>query len=137
MIDFHCLKQTLINIFDCNLPQLNTEYRDAIINTILTRVRDMEKEEKPQREQLKTIITYYRPRNQILKAIEELTELTEVLIKSVNKGFDMKNLIDELADVYIMSEQIKMIYEIDALELDNHITEKIERQLNRINGGTT
>lgn len=46
MIDFHRLRLTLINIFDIHFPQLNTEYRNSIVNTILKRVRDMEKEEK-------------------------------------------------------------------------------------------
>lgn len=41
MIDFDYLRHTLECIFDCNLPQLDKQYRDSIINTILTRVRDI------------------------------------------------------------------------------------------------
>ena len=44
MIDFHHLRLILINIFDIHFPQLNTEYRNSIVNTILKRVRDMEKQ---------------------------------------------------------------------------------------------
>lgn len=86
-------------------------------------------------EQITKILKHYDPWQQRLKAIEELTELTEVLIKDTNKGVDRENIIDEIADVYIMLEQIKMIYHVDALELDNQINKKIERQLNRIKGG--
>ncbi len=84
------------------------------------------------KDDLEYILHTYGANNQILKAVEELTELTEVLIKMVNKGDSLEHLIDELADVYIMLEQIKIACCIEPEQLDEQINEKINRQLRRI-----
>lgn len=84
------------------------------------------------RDNLEYILQTYGANNQILKAVEELTELTEVLIKMVNKGDSLEHLVDELADVYIMLEQIKIACCIEPEQLDEQINEKIIRQLKRI-----
>ena len=84
------------------------------------------------KDNLEYILQTYGANNQILKAVEELTELTEVLIKMVNKGDSLEHLVDELADVYIMLEQIKIACCIAPEQLDEQINEKINRQLRRI-----
>lgn len=84
------------------------------------------------RDNLEYILQTYGANNQILKAVEELTELTEVLIKMVNKGDSLEHLVDELADVYIMLEQIKIACCIEPEQLDEQINKKIIRQLKRI-----
>lgn len=84
------------------------------------------------KDDLEYILQTYGASNQTLKAVEELTELTEVLIKMVNKGDSLEHLVDELADVYIMLEQIKIACCIEPEQLDEQINEKIIRQLKRI-----
>jgi hypothetical protein len=81
---------------------------------------------------LEYILLTYGANNQILKAVEELTELTEVLIKMTNKGESLDHLLDEMADVYIMMEQEKIACCIQPEQLDEQINEKINRQLRRI-----
>ena len=84
--------------------------------------------------ELEQILLHYGVNNQMLKAVEELTELTEVLIKMVNKGDDLYHLIDEMADESIMLRQIKIACCISDEELEDRIQFKIDRQIKRING---
>lgn len=77
------------------------------------------------------IFNHYGLPNQIEKAIEELTELTEEL-KTFNAGEgNIKELASEIADVENMLDQIK-----DALSLDGEVRaikhDKCVRQLARI-----
>lgn len=87
------------------------------------------------KEQFETIMNYYGRRHQMLKAIEELTELAEVLIKVLTKNVGLERIMDEMADVYVMLEQVRILNFIDGKELDDKIDEKLERQVNRIKGG--
>lgn len=82
---------------------------------------------------LKKIIIHYGAYNQISKTVEELIELSEVLIKDVNKSeFDKERLYEELADVWVMLAQLKIIYNINYDELQMIIDQKIKRTLDRI-----
>ena len=84
-------------------------------------------------EKLKAIISFYGEKNQKRKAIEELVELTELLIKDVNKDeFNKDDLYSEVADVEIMLEQIKMIYKINDYSLAFEINKKLNRTLSRM-----
>jgi len=71
---------------------------------------------------------------QILMVIEELSELSQALCKSFRKA-DMNEtaIIEEMADVYIMLEQLKIIFkniyivsEFDK-QLQNNINYKLDR----------
>ncbi len=76
--------------------------------------------------------TKYNNYNDILKLVEETTELNEVLIKFINKNTLNKNdLADEIADVEIMLNRIKFRLNIDEKVLHRkHF--KIKRQLERL-----
>ena len=79
------------------------------------------------------IVRHFGSYWQISKAVEELLELAEVLIKDVNKAeLDKDHLYEEIADVEIMIEQLKYIYKIDPEGLNQEIDRKIERTLQRI-----
>lgn len=70
---------------------------------------------------------------QVLVAIEEMSELTKELLKDVNrKKENRQEIIEELADVSIMLEQLKVIYDIQDEELENIIKEKVKRLEARI-----
>ena len=81
-------------------------------------------------EKLNLIIDYFGEDNQERKAIEKLVELTELLIKDVNKNeLNIEDLYSEIADVYIMLAQIKIIFELDDECLQAEINRKIDRTL--------
>ena len=84
-------------------------------------------------EKLEKIIKTYGSKAQISKAVEELIELAEVLIKDVNKGIcDHWELLEELADVEIMLKQLRIIYKVDDTELQGYINDKTNRTIERI-----
>ena len=62
----------------------------------------------------KAIKRFGKP-NQMIKAIEEMSELTKVLAKILVMGGEVSldDLIEEIADVTIMMEQLRLIYNID------------------------
>jgi hypothetical protein len=70
---------------------------------------------------------------QVIVAIEELSELQKELCKSLrNKDkINLDNLIEEIADVEIMLEQIKIYFDILQEKIDNIIQQKIDRTKER------
>ena len=68
---------------------------------------------------------------QLQKACEELAELTvELMHLNFNRG-SMLKLIDEVADVSIMIDQIKYLYTIGQ-EVDDRVYEKLNRMESRL-----
>lgn len=88
------------------------------------------------------IADHYGEEHQMLKAVEEMAELAQVLIKAVNdppndkfQAETMKDeMLSELADVIIMTEQlVKYVADNDcATILDGIINSKLNRQLERM-----
>lgn len=66
--------------------------------------------------------------NQILQSVEELSELTAILLQSrrSNRKIDNKSVLEEIADVEIMITQLKIIFQEDkklaASNFDNEYT---------------
>lgn len=52
----------------------------------------------------------YGNRAQLIKACEELAELQFAICKYLNNQGDIDNIIEEIADVEIMTSQLKMIF---------------------------
>lgn len=70
---------------------------------------------------------------QVLTAVEEMSELTKELLKDVNRKKDNReDIVEEFADVTIMLEQLKVIYNITDEELEGQIEKKIEKMEKRI-----
>ena len=69
---------------------------------------------------------------QIIVAVEELSELQKELCKALRSNGNRKNLIEEMADVEIMLEQMKMYFLIEQEEIDKIKEQKIERTKNRL-----
>lgn len=78
-------------------------------------------------EKLKAIINHYGHTTQFNKAVEELSELIRALVRD-----DKDNLIEEMADVYIMLEQLLIMCDIPEVIMDYSINKKIERTLERV-----
>lgn len=78
------------------------------------------------------ILLHYGITSQTFKTIEECSELIQVLAKYAITGtMDRDALIDEIADVQIMLNQIKTIGDFDML-VKERIEFKLNRQLERI-----
>ena len=65
-------------------------------------------------EDIKTIADHYGEENQIDKVIEEMSELTQTLVKYKHCGGDIfkEKVIEEIVDVEIMLDQIKYLLKI-------------------------
>ena len=90
----------------------------------------------PYKEKINAIISVYGNEHQLNKAIEEMAELTKELIKYQNRHQEyqtkekiMKNIKQELADVEVMIEQIKIIFNFTQNEIDEIKQRKVRKVL--------
>ena len=69
--------------------------------------------------------------NQMIKAIEEMSELTKVLAKILVMGGEVSldELIEEVADVTIMMEQLRLIFNIN-----DEVCEIMDSKIRRLEG---
>lgn len=79
----------------------------------------------------KKLISKYGDR-QVIKAVEELSELAKELCKGLNGHGDIHNIIEEIADVIIMLEQMKIYFDISQAEIEEIKKKKIERTRERL-----
>ena len=92
-------------------------------------------------------INTYGVENQMIKTVEELSELSQALCKSIVRlnytkektslEDDLKsvdNIFEEIADVEIMLEQYKIMFQCDK-EVNEWKQEKIKRLERRLEGG--
>lgn len=75
-------------------------------------------------------IEVYGSKHQLVKAVEELSELVVELSKNIN-GLK-SNVPEELADVEIMLEQVKMILKITPEHLEVFKCNKLIRLANKL-----
>lgn len=68
---------------------------------------------------------------QLVVAIEEMSELTKELCKNMRGSNNSSNLAEEIADVTIMMEQLRLIYDIND-EVCNYMDAKIQRLQDRL-----
>ena len=76
-------------------------------------------------------IERFGPPNQMIKAIEEMSELTKVLAKILVMGGEVSldELIEEVADVTIMMEQLRLMYNIN-----DEVCEMMDGKIRRLEG---
>ncbi len=99
------------------------------------------------KEVLQKAINTYSVENQMIKTVEELSELSQALCKSlvrlnytkekISLEDDLKsvdNIFKEMADVEIMLEQCKIMFQCDK-EVNRWKQKKIERFKRRMGGG--
>lgn len=90
---------------------------------------------KKQKQLLNSILKKHGFRNQMVKTCEELSELEAAILKCYNKGPGkgrIEAVQEEIADVYIMLEQIRKQF-MSREELDDWINYKITREAERGN----
>lgn len=79
------------------------------------------------------IVKHFGAYRQRFKAIEELTELTEAIIKDLNKiDYDKKNVLEEMADVMIMLKQLQQIYGFSDEKIMGMVDDKLGRTMRRV-----
>ena len=101
------------NIYGSTFNESNSQYEDPI-------------------PVLKKAICKYGKQAQLDVAVEEMAELTKEIIKSKRGASNYSQIVEELADVYIMMTQIKLIYGIYDEELINAMDLKIARLEKRL-----
>lgn len=69
---------------------------------------------------------------QVIVAIEELSELQKELCKALRHKVNFDNITEEIADVEIMLEQIKIYFEIKEDEIEGMKKLKIKRTKERL-----
>lgn len=82
---------------------------------------------------LETICQHYGIRGQLKKISEEVFELQEAVIDNEwDVDGNIEHIAEELADVMVLWEQIRLHYEVPIQVIQGIMKEKIERQLKRI-----
>lgn len=77
------------------------------------------------------LITLYGVQ-QVIVAIEELSELQKELCKALRNNSNYDNIVEEIADVEIMLEQMKIYFEINEDEIEEMKKHKIKRTKERL-----
>ena len=80
---------------------------------------------------IKKAIFVYGKTAQKVKAIEELSELSFAIAKDINNYTDINNIIEEIADVGIMLDQLIILYNCKE-KADNARRIKLERLKERL-----
>ena len=88
---------------------------------------------KTEIQKLLFIINTYGTHSQQDKAIEEMSELQKAILKHRRNPSEetRKDIIDEIADVSVILEQLKIIYSCHK-EVEERVDYKIDRQIKRI-----
>ena len=89
-------------------------------------------------ETLKKAIKHYGPQNQMMQAMEELSELSVAISKCIrypDKIETKQHITEEIADTLIMIEQLKIILDIKDYEINCYKDYKLNRLNKRIEKG--
>ena len=82
-------------------------------------------------ERIKTIADHYGIKKQMRQLAEECSELAVEASHSARKGTTVK-IIEEMADVLLMIEQVVYLAKIDMCDIEDCINYKLDRQMKRI-----
>ena len=80
---------------------------------------------------IKTIADHYGIENQMRQLAEECSELAVEASHSARIGTTVK-IIEEMADVLIMMEQVIYLAKIDKCDIEDCINYKLDRQMKRM-----
>lgn len=81
---------------------------------------------------LEQIIKVGTPEKQIIVAMEELSELIKELAKYMRGNGNEENIQEEVCDCIIMIDQLRLMFKLDAYDIDEIINMKIKRTLKRL-----
>ena len=81
---------------------------------------------------LEKAIATYGVDMQLTVAVEEFSELTKEICKARRGENNLENIIEEMADCYIMLKQLEIIFDIDyndIVMIRNNKIDRLERRL--------
>ena len=81
---------------------------------------------------LERAIETYGEDMQLNVAIEEFSELIKEICKHKRGEDNRDNILEEMADCYIMLEQLEIIFDIDFSQINDKIVEKKNRLEKRL-----
>lgn len=81
---------------------------------------------------LEKAIETYGKDMQLTVAIEEFSELIKEICKYKRGSDNRDNIIEEMADCYIMLRQLEIIFGIDSEEIYSQYNQKLERLKKRL-----
>ena len=84
----------------------------------------------------KKAIEIYGADMQLNVAIEEFSELTKEICKYKRGSKNIPNIIEEIADCYIMLSQLQIIFNLDFTEIAEWVDKKVERLKGRLKDNT-
>ena len=84
-----------------------------------------------EKDKLQMIADHYGIKKQLRQLAEECSELAVEASHSARKGTTVK-IIEEIADVQIMIEQIIYLAKIDKCDIEDCINYKLDRQMKRM-----
>lgn len=118
------------------LKKQNEELQKQLNQIMPDNLHEMIKEENEQLQVVNNAINHYGIFLQKLVAIEEMAELIKEIIKSFRGEKNRENIVEEIADVEIMMQQLSLIYDctFDVVEMRR---KKIERLKQRIENENT
>lgn len=102
-------------------------YKDCSLQEVLWKRKETIEPE----EICKQLIEKYGDK-QIVVAIEELSELIKELCKTVRVEENKANIIEEIADVLIMTKQMELLFEISREEVHEMVLKKLARTKERL-----
>lgn len=88
--------------------------------------------QKWERDILAKAINEYGDDSQLDMCIEEMSELTKEICKKKRGRNNMEEIAEEMVDVYIMLEQLRMICNIDSAVLELKKFRKLKRLKERL-----
>ncbi len=86
------------------------------------------------RELLHEAVVQWGEDTQVLKAIEEMSELTRELAREPYTDNNLAEIQDEIADVWILLEQMTILY--GESEIENQIAKKLDVLESKLDGGS-
>lgn len=87
------------------------------------------------KESIQKILNHYGMKHQSLKCAEEMAELQVLILQDANSDYKkvpIVDIVEEVADVYIMLEQVKMIYHITDDDIKRIVDYKLKRTFFRM-----
>lgn len=84
---------------------------------------------------LEKAIETYGVDMQLTVAVEEFSELTKEICKARRGENNLENIIEEMADCYIMLKQMEIIYDIEHGDIAEVVKSKIARLAKRLEEG--
>ncbi len=83
-------------------------------------------------EKIKEILKRHGEKKQILKAIEEMAELQNVLLHVIDGRDSVDHVQEEIADVSLMMKQMQIVFNLPDERLKDRMQEKADRELERL-----